>query len=127
MKELISINQNISQSKMTFRQCVIALDTIAWYPALIDYVKTYEQPFVYTVEIDPRRQTLGKQLNDLLNPDGRHSDASWMYLIYILREVYKGNITYEEVVDEMNNDEERRRLTQEAQEKIQEQQEQPPT
>jgi hypothetical protein len=110
---------------MSFQQCVCALDTLADYPALIDYVKTYERPFVYTVETDPRRQALAKQFDDVLNPDGRHSGGSWMYLIYILREVYKGNITYEEVVDEMNNAEERCRLTQE--EKNQEQQEQPPT
>ena len=48
-----------------------------------DYpVKTYELPFHYTVET--------------------HSGGSWMYLIYILREVYKGNITYEEVVTPKN-------------------------
>jgi hypothetical protein len=99
---------------MTFRQCVDALDTIAWYPALIGYIKTYDHPFACTVETDPHQQELANQLDTLLNKDQMHS-GSWMYLIYILREVYRGNITYEELVDEMNNDEERRRLIRQEQ------------
>lgn len=105
---------------MTFRQCVDALDTIAWYPALIGYIKTYDHPFACTVETDFHQQELANQLDTLLNKDQMHS-GSWMYLIYILREVYRGNITYEELVDEMNNDEERRRLIRQEQQ-MQEQQ-----
>jgi hypothetical protein len=91
-----------SKIKMSFRQCVNALETLTPYPELIEYIKRND--------LQQESPELNKQLDAVLNEDQSHSGASWYYLLSVLRGVYKGSITHVELVDVMNNDEERCRL-----------------
>ena len=93
---------------MSFQQVIVCLDKLAEYPAITDYIKNFDGPagFMYTIETDPIKMRLDKQMNDLLD-DGSHSGASWGFMIRTIQAVLNGTMTRERILEMMKEDEER--------------------
>ena len=82
---------------MSREQVLIALDTLLEYPALADYIRTFNGPhgFLYTQETDIIKIQLNKQLQDL--DDGSHSGASFAFMLRAVQSVLNGLLTREEL------------------------------
>ena len=83
---------------MSIRQLSIALETLKEYPALIEYIKSFDgnDGFMYTVETTDERKELQRKMEKLLD-DGSHSGASWGWLMRTVQGVLNGVFTLEEL------------------------------
>ena len=84
---------------MSFKQVITCLDKLIEYPAIVDYIKHFNSPdgFIYTIETDPIKMRLDKQMNDLLD-DGSHSGASWGFMLRMIQAVLNGVTTREHIL-----------------------------
>jgi len=78
-----------------------ALDTLREYPAITEYIKNFKgnAGFMYTVETEPGRIAIKKQMEDVLD-DGHHSGSSWGCMMRDIQSVLNGVITVEELQEE---------------------------
>ena len=83
---------------MSIRQLSIALETLKEYPALTEYIKSFDgnDGFMYTVETTDERKELQRKMEKLLD-DGSHSGASWGWLMRTVQGVLNGVFTLEEL------------------------------
>ena len=84
---------------MSFQQVIACLDKLVEYPVIVDYIKHFNGPdgFMYTIETDPIKMQLNKQMNDLLD-DGSHSGASWGCMMRLVQAVLNGVTTREDIL-----------------------------
>jgi hypothetical protein len=80
---------------MSREQVLIVLDTLLEYPALADYIRTFNgiNGFAYTQETNPIKIQLKEQLNKL--DDGSHSGASFACMMRAVQSVLNGLQTRE--------------------------------
>ena len=85
---------------MSFQQVIECLDKLVEYPAIVEYIKNFDSPdgFMYTIETDPIKMRLDKQMNDLLD-DGMHSGASWGCMLRMVQAVLNGITTREHILE----------------------------
>ena len=83
--------------KMSYSQVLNALDTLAAYPQLAEYIKSFNGNggFMFTVETQPQRKAYQKQLSDLLDSNGMHSGSSWACLLRGVQAILMGVLTRE--------------------------------
>ena len=84
---------------MSFQQVIICLDKLVEYPMIVEYIKSFDGPdgFINTIETDPVKMRLDKQMNDLLD-DGSHSGASWGFMMRMIQSVLNGITTREHIL-----------------------------
>lgn len=90
---------------MSFQQVIACLDKLVEYPVIVDYIKHFNGPdgFMYTIETDPIKMQLNKQMNDLLD-DGYHSGASWGYMMRLVQAVLHGVTTREHILERIQEE-----------------------
>jgi hypothetical protein len=86
---------------MDHQQAYKALDILRDYPAITEYIKSFEGKggFMYTTETDPDRIALKKQMEDILD-DGNHSGSTWGCMMRDIQAVLNGVITVEQLQEE---------------------------
>lgn len=92
---------------MISKQVIIALDILVEYPAIREYIQQFNgnHGFVYTIETEPTKIELKKQMEDLLD-DGSHSGASWGEMMRYIQAVLNGVISREDIMKNINKEEE---------------------
>ncbi len=87
---------------MTLQQVISGLETLQEYPELTEYIKSFNgnAGFMFTVETEPDRIRLSKQMEKVLDSDGMHSGGSWGYMLRTIQRVLIGNITKEQVLEQ---------------------------
>ena len=83
--------------KMIYSQVLNALDRLAAYPHLAEYIKSFngDGGFMFTVETQPQRKAYQKQLSDLLDSNGMHSGSSWAFMLRGVQAILMGALTRE--------------------------------
>jgi hypothetical protein len=87
---------------MTLQQVISGLEILQEYPELTEYIKSFNgnAGFMFTVETEPDRIRLSKQMEKVLDSDGMHSGGSWGYMMRTIQRVLIGNITKEQVLEQ---------------------------
>jgi len=87
---------------MTLQQVISGLEILQEYPELTEYIKSFNgnDGFMFTVETEPDRIRLSKQMEKVLDSDGMHSGGSWGYMMRTIQRVLIGNITKEQVLEQ---------------------------
>jgi hypothetical protein len=90
---------------MTLLQALTALNVLQEYPELREYIKNFNgcHGFMYTVETDPQRIRLNKQLDEVLYDDN-HSGSSWGSMIRTVKDVLNGVLTREELIEQVEEE-----------------------
>ena len=90
---------------MSFQQVIVCLDKLVEYPAIVEYIKSFngEHGFMYTTETDPVKIDLQKRMNQLLDDD-THSGASWGYMMRLIQAVLNGVTTRENILESMRRE-----------------------
>jgi hypothetical protein len=85
-----------------------ALDVLVEYPDLQEYIKKFNHPggFMYTIETDEKHKRLTKRLDDLLDPYGRHSGASWGCMMRGVQAILNGEWSYEQLLEQAAEEDE---------------------
>lgn len=85
---------------MTLQQVLTALDVLQEYPELREYIKDFDGQygFTYTIETQPERVQLQKQMEQVLDDDN-HSGNSWGYMLRTIQSVFTGVISRDELVE----------------------------
>lgn len=85
---------------VTLSQIMESLDLLTHYPAIAEYIKNFNghDGFMYTIETDPRKIQLNKQMGDLLDSNGMHSGASWGCMLRTVQSILNGHTTKEQVI-----------------------------
>jgi hypothetical protein len=96
------ITYSITRDRMTLQQVISGLETLQEYPELTEYIKSFNgnAGFMFTVETEPDRIRLSKQMEKVLDSDGMHSGGSWGYMLRTIQRVLIGNITKEQVMEQ---------------------------
>jgi hypothetical protein len=83
-----------------------ALDTLTDYPELSEYIKNFngKDGFMYTIETDPLRNELSKQMGNILDPTGVHSGSSWGCMLREIQAVLNGTITREMILQKFEEE-----------------------
>ena len=91
---------------------VKALDLLVEYPDLQEYIRDFNRPggFMFAPEPDKQRQA---QLDNLLDPHGRHSGGSWGCLMRGIQAVLNGVVTREQLIARAAEEEEHMNLMRE--------------
>jgi len=87
---------------MNLQQVISGLEILEEYPELTEYIKSFNgnDGFMYTIETEPDRILLNKQMEKVLDSDGMHSGGSWGYMMRTIQRVLIGNITKEQVLEQ---------------------------
>jgi hypothetical protein len=78
-----------------------AMDVLQEYPAIREYIKHFTGygGFMYTIEIDPQRIALKRQMEDLLDAES-HSGSAWGCLLRVVQSILNGTVTVEQLQEE---------------------------
>ena len=92
---------------MTYSQVLNALDCLAAYPELQEYIRSFDGDggFMFTVETQPQRKAYQKQLSNLLDSNEMHSGSSWAWMLRGVQAILRGALTREWLlgkIDEQN-------------------------
>ena len=95
---------------MTSVQILEALNILAAYPDLQEYIKTLDNlnGFINIKEIEPKRKNLTKRLDNLLDPHGMYTGASWNLLLCKVQSVLNGVITHEYIIEQIAEEKQKR-------------------